>query len=80
MYVTQHIAQKVREATADGSDSEEDRKEKRKPKWTLSLSKDEKMFCIALAQEDNYSDVEDADDKIRKYTSIKRKQEEQPSN
>ena len=60
MYVAQHIAQKVSEATADGSDSDEDQKKKRKPKWTKGLSNDKQIFCMALAQEDNYSDVEDA--------------------
>ena len=42
LYVAQHIAQKVSEATADGSDCEvEDQKKRRKPKWTKGLSNDE---------------------------------------
>ena len=49
MYVAQHIAQKVSETIMDGSDSEEERKGKRKPKWTKGLSTGEKLFCMALA-------------------------------
>ena len=70
LYITQHIAQKVSEATADGSDSEEeeDRRKKRKSKWSKGLDSGEKMFCMALAQEDGYSDVDEADDdEIRDY-------------
>ena len=69
MYVAKHIAQKVSEATADDSDSESEvRSKKRKPKWTKGLSNVEQMIYMALAQEDNYSDVEDADDEeIRDY-------------
>ena len=64
LYIAQHVAQKVSEATADGSDSEEDedRKKKKKSKWTKGLDSGKKMFCMALAQEDGYSDVDDADD------------------
>ena len=62
MYIAQHIAQKVSEATADGSDSEvEVCSKKRKPKWTKGLSSGKQMFCMAPAQGDNYSDVEEAD-------------------
>ena len=58
-----NIAQKVSEATVDGSDSEvEIRSKKRKPKWTKGLSSGKQMFCMALAQEDNYSDIEDTND------------------
>ena len=61
LYIAQHIAQKVSEATADGSDSEvEDQKKGRKPRWTRGLSNGEKIFCMALAMEDNYNNVEDA--------------------
>ena len=68
MYVAQHIAQKISEINADDSDSESEvRSKKCKPKWTKGLSLGEQMFCMALAQEDNYSDVEDADDEEIRY-------------
>ena len=61
LYIAQHVAQKVSEATADGSDSEEDKdwRKKQKPKWSKGLDSDEKMSCMALAQGDGYSDVEE---------------------
>ena len=79
MYVAQHIAQKVSEATAGGSNSEvEVHSNKRKPKWTKGLSTGTQMFCTALAQEDNYSDVEDAnDDEIRDYRKQARRTAQQ---
>ena len=63
LYVTQHIAQKVSEVTADKFDNEEeDQKKRRKPKWSKGLSNGEQMFCMALTMEAKYSDVEDTDD------------------
>ena len=69
LYVAQHITQKLSETIADGSDNEvEDRQKRRKSKWAKGLSNGEKMFCMALTMEDNYSDVEDADnEEIRNY-------------
>ena len=69
LYVAQHIAQKVSEATSDGSNSEvEVHSKKQQPKWTRGLDKGKQMFCMALEMEDNYSDVEEAnDEKIRDY-------------
>ena len=62
LYVAQHIAQKVSEATVDGSNSEVGvHSKKRQPKWTNDLDKGKQMFCMAFAMEDNYSDVEDTE-------------------
>ena len=70
LYIAKHVAQKVSEVTADGSDSEEDedRRKKRKSKWSKGLDSGKKMFCMTLAQEDGYSNVDEADDdKIHNY-------------
>ena len=69
MYVTQYIAQKVNTATVDGSDSEVEVCSKRQQlKWTKSLDKGKHTFCMALAFEDSYSDLVDAnDDDVHAY-------------
>ena len=54
---------------ADGSYSEDEAcRKKQRPKWTNDLDKDKQMLCMALAMEDNYSDVEKANIKtLRDY-------------
>ena len=65
-YVNQMLAQRVSEGTAD-ADLEVKVKEKR-PKWTKGLDKGKQMYCMALAQQDNVSNMEDCDeDDMRDY-------------
>ena len=66
------VAQRVNEATAD-VDLEVEVKKKR-PKWTKGLDNGEQMYCIALAQQDDVSDMEYCDeDNMHDYKKQARK-------
>ena len=50
-------------ATADANlEVEGGSSKNRQPKWTKGLDKGKQMYCIALAQQDNVSDMEDCDE------------------
>ena len=54
------VAQRVSEATADVD--LEVKVKKKQPKWTKGLDKGKQIYCMALAQQDNVSNMEDCDE------------------
>ena len=63
------IGQQVSKATADTDlEVEIGHNNNRQPKWTMGLDKGKQMYCMALAQQDNLSRMEDcSEDDLLEY-------------
>lgn len=63
------VAQKTSETAADNSDAKEKVCTRNQQlKWTKEIDKGKQIFCMAFALQDDYSDIEYADDnELREY-------------